>query len=263
MNVECDVSEFRPVFAEAASRPIRHRQVEIVELEANETSPPRPLAIQGAITLYLARSGAPILGEIREALKVGGQLEQDLANRLQQQFDSRPVLPIKEAVEVLVREPVFADLCYGKSTIAQHLCVPDGVDVAHLVFPYNGGRLAASGFTLVERFRDGETASLDALLVRNSPALSAAEKAALAQVPADQNELNVGLAYDCEYTTVAVTVVAAAAACAVGVRAALVATSLCAVLNHQHIPEEAILELGPAASARELLKLRRDVLARI
>src|SRR5207237_7290422 len=124
--------------------------------------------------------------------------------------------------------------------------------------PYNGGRLARGGFTLAEHPRTEEDTSLDVLVLRNTPPLSKAERSALTKVPAEQRELNVGTGPG---EVACVTLVVAA----VVVEAAIVAVTFAITgkvdLEHmEHLDPSMISQIGPSATARMLVNMRREVL---
>lgn len=237
---------------EAESRPMRCSPIEILEYTPSSGDPARQLAGPGTVTLFLARKGSPVLDEIRAAAS-GGQ-DQQLTARLRAQSKGRTPLPLNRALEMLKAQPVFADVRYGGLTLASNYFVPGDAACSAVVLPYNGGRLARQGFTLVEHWRAADDSPLQAVALLHAPPLTAAEKAALEQVPADQLELNVGKSYMCW------------ALSAIALAALVTLAAICTYQpesddDHRgpgdHLDEDEILALGPAATARELLRLRR------
>jgi hypothetical protein len=244
-----DFSVLGPAFREVEKRPIRYRRLEVVDYTPTNPKSEAQLAAPGTITVFLSRRGNPILGEIREAISGKDGSDEHLAVRIAELFKERTPIPLAEAVKVLQEQPVFGEIRYGTAVLASNLFVPNDLDVGVVVFPYNGGRLISKGFTFVEHYLEKEDVSIDVLVMRYAPPLSRAEAAALRQVPANQRELNVG---------------------SLGVAANTVEIVLMVILYmllmrpsdlvEQHISENVIKEIGPAATARELLQVRRNML---
>ena len=252
---------------EAEARPIRARRLEVLDHAPRGRRAEPPLVLPGAITVFVARAGAPLLAELRAALSGEGEPDPGLLDRVAgvyRQIEARPQVDPAEALEVLRAQPVFADLRYGGATLATGVFVPEEGEVGVLILPYNGGRLARWGFTWVEHVRE-DGAALEALVVRHAPPLTRAEAAALRMAPADQAELNVGLASFLPHAGVEAFVVGFAVGIAVGAVVIAVARAVHGGVEiaehlHHHRADDVIRDLGPAATARELLRIRRDVL---
>jgi hypothetical protein len=238
----------------------------VIDLEpqnGNSVTPP------GSITLILSRAGSGVLEQVQSAVLRGGQDLVDMAERLVTQYANREPIELGRAAKVMIQQPVFAEIRYGGETFAQGLFVPEELLAVVLILPYNGGRLAAEGFTLAERFTEASTERLEGLLLRTLPPLTAAERAVLDQVPDDQLINNVGRPRcDTTYWAVAATVAVAVTIVLppVHITAEVLAATLTAaeaggaIAVETNIPEADLRTLGPAASARRLLELRRQKL---
>jgi hypothetical protein len=124
--------------------------------------------------------------------------------------------------------------------------------VVFVPMPYNGGSLEGVEFTLIKRSRADLATDLKAFIVRCAPELTEAEKAALALLPPDANDLNVGRAAMC-YAITGVTVVLVVIA----------ATYACpGSAPRVALTDDEITQLGPELTARKLLQLRRAALER-
>lgn len=256
-------------FVEAQGRPIRLTKIEVIDKTslAQNTF----FGIPGTLTVFVARKGSAVLQELREALKTGGETLKQLYKKVGAQAVQIERWTLEEAVQATIQEPIFAELRYGGATLAQGLSVPQGLDMVVLFLPYNGGRLAQEGFILAERYKEGSEAGLEALVVRVDPPLTEAEKAALQLVPTEQDINNVGSTRWCDTTWIAVglvTAVVATPAAHALVTDALVDIALdllgfTANALETHIPEETLRQLGPAASARKLLEMRREALYKL
>ena len=95
---------------------------------------------------------------------------------------------------------------------------------------------------------------LEAIALVHAPSLTRAEREALRLVPASQLELNIGKASDCWGIT------GIAVAAVVVLLVVAIATLGCAAIDVKPLTDPQIAKLGPEATARQLLALRRDAL---
>lgn len=252
---------FGPVIQEIQHREIQVTKLPVIKVRAGHFGAP------GTMTLLVARAGSRVLAELRAAIKEGEAGLEKFRKRLAEQYRNAHGAPREAVVKTMVNAPVLADVRYGGNTVSSGIFVPQNIDCAVAVFPYNGGPLSAEGFELVEYPKEGSTERLEGIVVETSPKLSAAEQAALQLVPASQLGRNVGASLDCDTTWWAVGLVGAglATAATVGALAAAGVIGTAAVILFQmgreaHLSETQIEKLGPAASARKLLALRREAL---
>ncbi len=251
--------DFLPAFRETQARPIR-----VTNLDVIDRSPLSDIGASGAITVFIARKGSGALDDVRVAVTEGSGYSQKVLDRLRGPTEAPFAgfeISLPEFVQMVVRAPVFADVRYGGEVLNRGLFLPEGLDLAISVFPYNGGRLAREGFSLAEHYQEGTDVALEGLVVRASPPLTAAERAALDKVPEDQSVLNVGTALSCKTTWWAVAVMTAVRA--IQATAAVTCFTIVAVqASAAPLSEAELAERGPAASARKLLAIRRDLLLR-
>src|SRR5205085_1798037 len=113
-------------------------------------------------------------------------------------------------------------------------------------------------FSLAEHYQEDSQDALEGVVVSVSPPLTPAEEAALRLVPANQRVQNVGAAIGCKTTWLA------AAIWVVTHIVTATAAIVCAVRpgEEPHLPDGRLNELSPAASARELLAVRRELLTK-
>jgi len=240
----------------AELRPIRSSEIKVLDYLPSSSDPTRQLAMSGTITLFLAPVGSSTLHEIESAVTAGDGGDIQLADRFRAQSSGRTQLPLEIAVEMVKAQSVFADVRYGGLTVASNYFVPANADYCAVVLPYNGGRLSKQGFSLIEHYLEDNDRPLQALALRHCPPLTPAEKVALVLVPATQMELTVGKAYMCW------------ALSAIALVALVTLVAICAgkpgphgeLQEDVHLTEEQIRALGPAATARQLLQLRRQKL---
>ena len=244
--------EFGPVIQE-----IQHREIRVTKLKVVKA--PAQSGLSGTMVVVIARAGSGVLPELRAALKEGGARLTKFHNRLLKQYRSAQNSQREDAVKAMVQAPVLADVRYGGNTLNSGIHVPQNIDCALAIFPYNGGQLAAEGFELVEYPKEGAKDRLEGIVLETAPQLNAAELAALRLVPASQLGRNVGVSLDCNTTWIAV-VVTAVTLLGIGGLAAVAAAAKMEFGEEMHLTEAQIKRLGPAASARELLALRREAL---
>ncbi|MFE3077580.1 hypothetical protein [Nocardia tengchongensis] len=244
---------------ELARRSLRYREIEI--LDYVPTQPDRALLCQeGSVRVFVAAQGDPLLQRVRDAASRRNGEDVDLIEQvIRPRFEGRTRLSPYQAWRLLERAPVFASIRYGGRTLATNVFPPDDLGMVILDNPYNGGELNPTSLTLVEHRRDGTDAGLEAVALKFAPPLSPAERAALAQVPEDQLEGNMTVNGSCCHNGTFIMWAAMAATvaviCALAVRAD--------EEEQQHLTDEQIRRLGPAATARELLDIRREALGHV
>jgi hypothetical protein len=248
---------------EALARPIRSKQLSLVDYTPSDPNSVDRLADPGTLTVLIAPAGAPILEDVRTAAEKGNAEDIELARMIRVELSRRRRVPIPEATQALVVAPVLADLRYGGLTLASSVFLPPDYEFAAGMIPYNGGPLAADGFSLIERYQAGSVEKLDALILRATPPLSDAERAALEQLPPDETEMNLSsVVYrPCSWTTIAVAGAVAASVAvfsAIGIAAAgtfaaeavIAATGMTIVYGARFDEPDALTEALLAAKKR-------------
>ncbi|MCA9277590.1 MAG: hypothetical protein H6815_02235 [Phycisphaeraceae bacterium] len=245
-----------PIYAAMRSRVAEVSSIKI--LNTTPTTGQRPtLGLPGSMMVFLSKGNSQAIEEVRTAAIQGGERAASIFRHLKKQFACRKTLPIGEAIELISKQSVFAELRYGGNILASGLAVPDDLDYTVLVLPYNGGRLAPEGFELVEYLEEpGQADRLQGIVIQVTPDLSEAE----AELMKAQNDMdrwrNVAYEFDCDTTAWAV-----AAAFAIGVTVGLAVTCAgCVVPDLMHLDQSDIDRLGPSASVQELLQLRHQYL---
>jgi hypothetical protein len=242
---------FGAVILEAERRPVRRTSVEVIDNTPDSPMAEPSIGAPGSVTLFVGQKNSGALDRLRSALATGrdarAQAEEGLRGI------TGGVARGPDLARAMIEAPVFADLVYAGQILNRGIFVPEGSDLVMAVFPYNGGRLAGEGFSLVEYYQEGSDAALEALVVQVRPPLSAAEQAALEKVPRDQDARNVGPARWCDTTWWDLAYLAVSVTFAVLCVAPAPATN-------ERISEETLERLDPTASARELLAFRRSLL---
>ncbi len=232
------------------SRIPRVQSLPVVDYQPANPHDPDVLVPPGSVTLFLTRARSPIQRRLRQALDGVRGRDVELARDLRALYRRRPMVSLETAVDLLKRQDVVANLHYGSTAVARNLFLPPDLDIAVVPLPYNGGRLLRTGFKLVQGCRPGTKANLEGLLVRHSPPLTPAERAAIRGIPIEAAPFNVGDAANCyAITGVAIVMVV------------MFATYGCpGAYADLHLDDQVIKQLGPEAAARELLGLRRTIL---
>ncbi|MFI9176084.1 hypothetical protein [Streptomyces lincolnensis] len=242
---------------EMEERELRYSEIEIIDYQ-----PSNPdgdiLAPPGSVTVFLSHTASPVLDRVREAASSRAG-DSELAREIRGMFRGRERLTYYAGFRLLKEADSFATIRYGAKTLATNLFPPPGPNLVVLENPYNGGALNPDVLTLVEHRNPDlerlgrENPGLSAVALRHSPPMTEIERIALEQVPADQLEMNLSMRADCcdNWTDFAQIVIAVTFAmlCMDGSR-----------YEQVSLPEEEIRALGPAASARKLLNLRRELL---
>lgn len=241
---------------ELEERALGYRQIEI--LDYVPTQPERTVLCPiGSVTVFVAAQGDPILQRVRDAVTDGDGGDVELVeNYIRPSLGDRERVTYYQAWRQLKRSPVFCSIRYGGRTLATNIFLPTGLDFVMLENPHNGGSLDPPNLTLVEHRLDDTDFALDAVAIRHSPSLTPAERSALEQVPDDQLEANLTPYAGCcdNITDYAQVVIAMtfAIACTAGVQRE--------EEELRHLSDQRIQRLGPVASARELLEIRREAL---
>lgn len=241
---------------ELVDRSLAYRDIDVLEYVPTR-SDAVPLCPVGCVRVFVAAHGDPLLDRVRDAASADAYADVDVVeNELRPRLEGRERVPAYQVWRQLKQSAVFASVRYGGRTLATNVFLPEGLGFVVLDNPYNGGELYPEHLTLVEHRRDDADLRLDAVALRHSPPLTAAERAAVDLVPADQLEANVTLnASCCDNWTFAVWAIGAATF-AINCGIALDV----AKEQARHLSEEQISRLGPAASARALLDFRREAL---
>lgn len=228
----------------------RAKPLAVLDYQAKDPTSEDVLVPPGSVTLFLARAKSPMLRRVRQVLTKGAAAEAGLVRELRETYRRRPMVPLEKAVEILKRQSVVASLHYGHGAVAKNLFVPEDLELCIVPLPYNGGRISRAGFRLVQGLKPGAKTELDGFLVRHSPKLTAAEREAIRRLPVESAPFNVGDAANCyAITGVAIVMVV------------MFATYGCpGRYGDLHLDDQVIKQIGPEATARELLGLRRKIL---
>jgi hypothetical protein len=259
-----NVQVLRPASLETEGRPYRIKPLEVIDYKADLDADGTVLIRPGTIGLFAAPKGSPLLEEVRRAATAGDGSDRAVAERIREQFVDRQMLPIEEAVRLLIDQPVFASMRYGGRTLATSIFTPPGSDIAAVAMPYNGGRLAQDGFSLVEHYREDSDAELDGFVLRHAPELTRSESAALDKLPAEMSEMNVGNAALCYALSLvgiaAVVSLATGICCPHWVVEANDPGSASTPMPDLHLGDAQLEKISAAATARHLLRIRREML---
>jgi hypothetical protein len=234
--------------SEADSRDARISTVQFLNVQTpaggkgNVTMP-------GTVTVFVGRRGTPALEDVRRSAAGEQESSNRLTDRLRSQFSARKRVSLQDAVKRVVAEPVFAELRLRNRTVARHLFAPDMETLCVATLPYTGGPIDPNEFELVEYLKSGTQDGLDAVILKHDPPLTAAEQAALSAV--GRSSINAAVASPCDADLVEVAVM-------VLLFAALLKPA--DFTQFEHISDARVRELGPQATVRELMQMRRQLL---
>ncbi|MBB3222289.1 hypothetical protein [Pseudoduganella umbonata] len=211
--------------------------------------------IQGSVMLFWGRQCSDLIPALERAYATGDEAALErISAGFADQFERRPVVPLKEGFEKLFATTMYFDLVYGAKQLISRLALPDGIEYGAVGFAYNGGSLRNESFALLEYSKPFERQGYETLIVKVPPELSEIEREALALVPPESWESNIGHATMCPVACVGIAaIVIALVTCAGG----------CAELERQlgkiSLTADQLRQLGPLSSASELLAVRREV----
>lgn len=236
---------------------------------------------EGTVIIVLSRN-AKVHDAAMEAIAEGGSASQKFIQKLGNQLSKlTPPTSVEEYLKTIKKGVPVGAITYCGCTLVDPIWLPAGLDTTLLVFPYNGGRLLASGFKLVEYISSESDPSLCATALKYAPKLTAAEREALTLVPPDMVTVHIGNHAKCTYTTLAA-LGGATIGAIVGTITAPVGIGVGAIvgagvgyyagqafLNNMtrnidvHLTDSQISKLGPAQTAKTLVNLRREALLKL
>jgi hypothetical protein len=238
---------------EREDRPLRYTTVPFIDYRPKGESR-ISLAPAGSVMVYVGHKGSSTLKKIREAAQAGDGSDVKVAEELYKLYKDTPLLSPHRAFQILRAQPVIASIRYGGRTLATNVMLRPEFDTVFVASPFNGGRLRPDELTLVEHYKENSKDSLEAVAIRRAPNLTAAERAALEQVPSDQLEGNLAPNGSCcdNITDIVQVVIAVTFALACD-----------PVHRDVHISEADLKKLSPTATAIQLMDIRREALTHV
>jgi hypothetical protein len=277
-----DSPEFRRAFLqvseEKATRPVRPCRCVVLEIaETTETDEFAHIA-PGTVTAFVARDGDPLLGKLIKTIQANDSKKFNLAideiKKMAAEL-SRKISGARRNTKLRPRAiPSFAEISYASKTLVGYVHAGNILPVHVHAFPYNGGYLDRSKFSIVEYYRPGTETPLTCLLLIRRPKLSEVEMEALRLVPSDSSVNNIGAAPVAPVTPALVTFVEVAVkaaarwihdefvnwyVCFIGSDKDILASIPDAVLASKDFQRK-LKSLPPEVTAAELLRLRADIL---
>jgi hypothetical protein len=279
-----DSPDFRRAFAqvseEKATRPVRPCRCVVLEIpEMGQTNDFAHIA-PGTVTAFVAREGEPLLGKLTETIQANDSRQFKLVTDQIKKMAAEVSRKIAGAGRGMRRIrgtrraiPSIAEISYANKSLVSHVHGDEILRVHVHAFPYNGGYLERSKFSMVEYYRAGSDMPLTCVLLIRQPELSEIEREALRLVPSDSSANNIAAVAVAPVTPalMAFFVIAAEAAarflynefvnwyvCILYGKVAL-ASIPDAVLQGENFQNK-LRSLPPEVTAAELLRLREDML---
>jgi hypothetical protein len=276
-----DSPEFRRAFAqvsqEKATRPVRPCRCVVVEMPETAQTDDFAHITPGTVTAFVAREGEPLLRKLTDTIQANDSkkfnLVTDQIKKMAAEF-SRKIVRAKTYAKSQRRAiPSVAEISYANKTLISHVHVDDVLRVHGHAFPYNGGYLDRSKFSMVEYYRVGSDTPLICVLLIRKPKLSEIEREALRLVPSDSSANNIAASVVAPHTEALLAfIVIAAEAAAQWLYNEFVnwfvnflhgTTALASipdtVLEGEDFQNK-LKSLPPEVTAAELLRLRTDIL---
>jgi hypothetical protein len=277
-----DSPDFRRAFVqvaeEKATRPVR--PCRCVVLEIPEMAQPNEFAhiAPGTVTAFISREDEPLLDKLTETIQANDSKKFKLVShqikKMAAKF-SRSIAGARIHAKSRLRViPSFAEISYANKTLTSYVHLDDLLRVHVHAFPYNGGYLDRSKFSMVEYYRAGTDSPLTCTLLIRRPKLSEIEREALRLVPGDSSANNIAAGLVAPVTPALIAFVAVATeAAARFIYNEFVNWYVCILYGGKDILAaipDAVLEsknfqnklksLPPEVTAAELLRLRADIL---
>lgn len=221
------------------------------------------LVPHGCVMVIFAPETSKELQSIYESLtNEKSSVIRETAFKLRDSSIKRTVVPAVQAAQNITSQPAYAELYYGNIFLTGGAFAPEDTGLSCILLPYTGGELDDSKFSLLTYKRQEDATGISALVLKRAPELTAAEKAALAQVG---SEYHIGPA---DLASTGFCTPAALFACVTaGVLVAGVGVGAWYYLHHgatqppeMRLSEETVSRLGTTAGVRELLATRRRIL---
>ena len=267
-------SAFLQVSEEKATRPTRPCRCVVLEIpemaETNEFAHIAP----GTVTAFIARESEPLLRKLTETIRASDSKKfksvTDQIKKMAAEL-SRKIAGARSQPRAI---PSVAEISYANKPLTSYLHLDNILRVHVHAFPYNGGYLDRSKFSMVEYYRAGTNTPLTCVLLIRRPKLSEIEREALRLVPSDFSANNIAAAAVAPSTPalLAITVVLAEAAarwlynefvnwyvCLLYGGKDILAAIPKAVLESEDFQKK-LKSLPPEVTAAELLRLRADIL---
>jgi hypothetical protein len=275
-----DSPDFRRAFVqvseEKATRPVRTCRCMVLEIpEAAQTNEFAHIA-PGTVTAFVARKGEPLL------LKLIGTIQANDSKKFKSVSDQIKKMAAEFSRKIAGADaksrplaiPSFAEFSYANKTLTSYVHVDNILRVHVHAFPYNGGYLDRSKFSLIEYYRAGTDSPLTCALIIRRPKLSEIEREALRLVPSDSSANNIAAELVAPITPALIAfVVIATEAAARWVRNEFNNWFVCILAGGKDIlafiPDAVLASKGfqnklrslpPEVTAAELLRLRADIL---
>jgi hypothetical protein len=210
--------------------------------------------VKGSVMMFSAKRGSELLRQVEQAYVSGDRAAlQSLSRVVDADVNRRRVVPASTAVDLLIEAPSYFDLVYGKKLLANNIGLVNGIEFGSMLFPWNGGRLNAADFSIVEYTKPNARPDFETVLVLTEPDLTQIEREALEAVPEDMLGLNIG------------STAVSPGWCLVIILVFVAATHLAACgefhdkLAEVSLPPDVIKQLGGLNSSVELLNRRRQM----
>lgn len=265
---------------EVGDRPARASSCTVVEIPSDLTEEQHGSLAripEGTVTAFVAARDEPVLNDLVQATSERDGEQFSSALRRLAKSDDHVANKIVHSIARARTDrstldpgdlPTLAEIRYEAKSLARHIFVNADMPIRLQLFPYTGGQLIPSSFSLVEHYRSDRDVQLQCVLLIRPPQLTETERQALRLVPAGSSTINIGA------DGLAVMPAAVTAWIAEAAGAAVVGWVVSKVLDwafgfqaeladrtfQRDSLDERLRSLPPEATARELLEARRQLL---
>jgi hypothetical protein len=251
---------------EKLGRVPERRKVSVLNWETDRATEPVSYGLkppEGCVSVFFARRGTERLEELKSAylLRNIERLEELEEVEIETYLD-RPTRSVEEAVDEMLSGPAFFELSYDGRVLEEYLFTSE-TGVGSVIVPYSGGELDPDRFEITEYPKRREEASYDVFVIVSQPVLQDIERRALELIPAELDDVSFAVNPSAlPFTVTRYVVVVTKEAAKEAVRAVTrgFSPAFHADLQRVRLSPDRLEELGVEASARELLRLRAEVL---
>lgn len=247
----------RQLAEDKLKRQVRKSTPPVIRLELDPEKGAEVRPLPGMATVFFGPSGSPMMkklfaaygsGDIDKMIELADPVGDALTNKL---------LTFKEGTEDMLSKDTYFDVRYGGMTLAPNLGIFGDMSIGLILLPYNGGRLEDSDFSIVEYVKPNAKDQIEAFIVLRPPNLTELERSVLSAVPADKLEMNIAP------TPMASTMVTVLLVVALTTAGNCCLQRRVGDFSGITLAKSTVTSLGPAASAREMLHARANMLSDI
>lgn len=223
------------------------------------------LFLPGTVTILMAKKGNSDLMSLQKAVDLGDSKSiNQFSKKLAEGFKDRKEMNLDDAAKLIKSIPSYTQFKYAGNVVIDYMNLSGNLPYAIAIFPYAGGNIDINLFEQIDYAKTAGDSIYESLIVIHEPNLTVDEKALMEKVPNYARETTVGFCPAACGVAAAVVVswvvVAVVVTSVVAAATAKDITTNFDALNNVHLSADKMRTLGPVNSARELVRLRKEIL---